>query len=233
MAIDSSSSVSSPLECIPCVCAWAGTTVIIKSLQVADYMQELHEEELPAIIRAVQSRRETFSSGRRVARMAIKETGYPTCPLPAADDGSVQWPEELCGSISHTNDWAVAVIAARERGEVNSIGIDLERIKPMERGVKKLIATPAELELLERVDMPDWHAIALFSMKESIYKCLAKHSGGFIGFHDVEVTGLGSSERTIFRFCRSDLAGKYPASRLELRLSVSDLHVLTLAWLRA
>lgn len=181
--------------------------------------------------RAAPLRQKSFSTGRRVARLAMQDAGFTKTALLKAEDGSVLWPQDLSGSISHTNDWAVAIVAVHDRCEATSIGIDLERIKPLEAGVKRLIATSAELEQLSDIAVPDWQAVALFSMKESIYKCLAQDFGRFIEFHDVEVTGL-DRKCPVVRFCDADLSRKYPVSRLELRLAVSAHQVLTLAWLR-
>ncbi len=210
---------------------WAGTNIFLKSLKVGDRVDELFAEELPAIAKAAPVRRDTFSSGRSCARAVIAEAGLPACALPRLEDGSVKWPEGLMGSLSHTNDWAVAAIAVSSMCEARSIGIDLERIKPLEEGVIKLIATPAEQQELSCAQSPEWHAMALFSLKESIYKCLARDFGKFIEFHDVEIRELAGG-RPILGLKNAELAQRFTTSQLELRMAVTPLHVFTLAWLR-
>ena len=209
---------------------WAGTNVYLKSQPVADCVQELYAEELPVIASAAQLRRDTFSSGRSCARAVMKQAGLPACALPRRDDGSVNWPEGLLGSLSHTDEWAVAAVAVSAMCEAQSIGIDLERIKPMDEGVINLVATPVEREELLTSSSPVWHATALFSLKESVYKCLARDFGKFIEFHDVQITGLAGG-RPLLRFCRSELEQRYQPSQLHLRMAVTPWHVFSLVWL--
>jgi len=210
---------------------WAGTNIYLKSLAVADRTHDLYDEELPAIKTAAPLRRNTFSSGRSCARAVMQQAGLPMCALPRRDDGSVQWPEGLLGSLSHTDEWAVAAVAVAAMSEASSIGIDLERIKPLADGVLNLIATPAERKELVAASSPAWHAVALFSIKESIYKCLAGDFGRSIEFHDVELSNLAGG-RPALRFLRKELAKRYRPAQLELRMAVTPWHVFTLAWLR-
>lgn len=209
---------------------WAGTNVYLKSLPVTDCVEQLYPEELPVIASAAQLRRSTFSTGRRCARAAMEQAGLPACALPRCDDGSVGWPEGLLGSLSHTSDWAVAAVAVSAMCEAQCIGVDLERIKPLDEGVIKLIATPVEREELQAASSPVWHATALFSLKESVYKCLARDFGQFIEFHDVQITGLPGG-RPQLGFCRNELALRYQPSQLQLRMAVTPWHVFTLVWL--
>ena len=74
--------------------------------------------------------------------------------------------------------------------------------------------------------------MALFSIKESLYKCLARDFGQFIDFQDVEITNLAAG-RPMLHLRRAELARRYPAEQLELRLAVTPWHVFSLAWLRA
>ena len=210
---------------------WSGTHIYFKSLPVADYASTLYQEELPAIAKAAPMRRNTFSSGRHCARALLHEIGLPEAPLVRGSDGSVRWPPGLIGSISHTNDWAVAAIAVPDTSDAQQLGIDLERIKPLEEGVIRLIASGAELEELSEAHLPPWHAMALFSLKESLYKCLASDYGEFINFHDVEITALATGIPSL-RFTNKSLARRYAATRLELRMAVTPHHVFTLIWLR-
>ncbi len=211
---------------------WAGTNIFLKSLPVSDRMDELHPEELPAIEKAAELRRNTFSSGRSCARSVMAAAGLPGCALPRREDGSVQWPQGLIGSLSHTNDWAVAAVAVCSMCEAQSIGIDLERIKPLEEGVIKLIATPLEQQELSAANSKVWHATALFSLKESIYKCLARDFGKFIEFHDVEVRDLAGG-RPVLSLKNAELAQRFDATQLQLRMAVTPQHVFTLAWLKS
>ena len=191
---------SCPINGLTFAPEWAGTNIFIKSQPVADHVSELFDDELPAITKASQRRRDTFSSGRVCARSVMAQVGVPACALPRRADGSAQWPADIVGSISHTSDWAVAAVALPNMSEVTSIGA--------------------------------WHATALFSFKESLYKCLAPDFGKFIEFHDVQFHNLASG-RPVLRLNRAELAQRYPVSQLELRMAVTAEHVFTLIWRRA
>lgn len=229
--IDTDGSSACPINGLAFAPEWAGTNIFLKSQPVTDLSHELFDEERTVIASASQLRRNTFSSGRSCARAVMQSAGLPACALPRHDDGSVQWPGGLLGSISHTNDWAVAAVAVSSMCEAQSIGIDLERIKSLDEGVLKLIATPAEREELRAASSPTWHSTALFSLKESLYKCLARDFGQFIEFHDVEITEIASG-RPMLHLNREELARRYQASSLELRMAVTPWHVFSLVWHR-
>lgn len=230
--IDTDAQNACPINGLAFAPEWAGTNIFLKSVSVADMSHELFDEERIAIASASQLRRNTFSSGRSCARAVMHSAGLPACALPRNDDGSVQWPHGLLGSISHTNDWAVAAVAVSSMCEAQNIGIDLERIKSLDDGVLRLIATPSEREELKAASSPTWHSTALFSLKESLYKCLARDFGQFIEFHDAEITEIASG-RPILKLKRDELARRFPESSLELRMAVTPWHVFSLVWQRS
>ena len=210
---------------------WAGTNVFLRSLPVADHVGELFDDELAAIEKASPLRRQTYSSGRVCARSVMADVGVEPCALVRQESGAARWPASLLGSISHTNEWAVAAVALPAMSKAASIGVDLEKIKPMEQGVIDLIATNAEREELSANRSPAWHATALFSFKESIYKCLSADFGQLIEFHDVQINDIASG-RPVLHIKRAELNERCPPSQLELRMVVTSEHVFTLVWQR-
>lgn len=198
---------------------------------VNDNVDTLYPEELSCIGKAGERRRNTFSTGRLCARAALAEAGLPPSGLPRNSDGSIQWPDGVMGSVSHTNDWAVAAVAIESMSEAACLGIDLERIQPLEEGVMKLIASATEKAELAEAGSQHWHATALFSLKESIYKCLRPSYGRFIEFLDVEISDLAGG-RPHVSFTIDSLREHCDPSDLELRMAVTPEHVFSLAWLR-
>lgn len=223
---------SCPINGLTFAPEWAGTNIYLQSQPVSDLTDELFDEERPVIATAAQLRQNTFSTGRSCARAVMLSAGLPACALPKQEDGSVLWPVGLLGSVSHTNDWAVAAVAVSAMCDAQSLGIDLEQIKVLDDGVLKIIAGAAELDELASSSSPAWHATALFSLKESLYKCLARDFGQFIEFHDVEITEIASG-RPVLHLKRPDLASRYQVERLQMRMAVTPWHVFTLVWLRA
>jgi len=157
--------------------------------------------------------------------------GLQPIGLSRNDDGSVAWPDGTIGSISHTDDWAVAGVAVQGLSDAKSLGIDLERIRPIGQAVLKHISTENEREDLSKSTLQAWHAIALFGIKESVYKCLRPSFGSFIRFHDVEITDIACG-RPRLTIVNPSLAEHCDSNDIELRLGVTPNHVFSLAWRR-
>lgn len=209
---------------------WSGTNVYLACREVGDDLQQLYPEERAIVAASALLRRRTFASGRLCARSAMAEAGLPDSPLLRADDGAVSWPQGVIGSISHTNEWAVAAVALRGLSRATSLGVDLERIQQLEPGVMKLIASPAERADLAESGQDEWQETALFSLKESLYKCLRPLCGRFIEFGEVEIRDIVSG-RPRLKLLSDDLATRFSASDVHLRMAVTPAHVFTLAWL--
>jgi len=162
---------------------------------VADHTLDLTESELEVIASSVTIRKQTYSTGRFCAKDALKNIGIDRRDyidgLLRQEDGSVAWPSGAIGSISHTNDWAVAAVAQSGK-QVESLGVDIEKIDRVEKDVLRMIATDAERAILESAYHLRWGRVALFSIKESLYKCLRPVYGNFIGFKDVQVENLNA-----------------------------------------
>lgn len=209
---------------------WAGTNVFLACREVAEDVPSLYAEERRIIAASAALRRRTFASGRRCARDALAEAGLPPAMLLRADDGAVIWPEGIIGSISHTQEWAVAAVAVRELCRAQSLGVDLERIQTLGSGVLELVATDEERQALSAAGGSDWQATALFSLKESLYKCLRPLCGRFIDFDEVQISDIaGGRPRLCFR--SDELRQRFPVSAVNLRMAVTPAHVFTLAWL--
>lgn len=211
---------------------WAGTNVYLSCCEVGEGLDELYPLERELVSASAPLRRRTFASGRYCARAALVEAGLPPVQLLRADDGAVLWPDGVIGSVSHTNEWAVAAVAVPDMSEALSLGVDLERIQVLEAGVLKLVATSAERAELAEAGSEEWHATALFSLKESLYKCLRPVCGRFIEFAEVEISDIVSGRPRLV-FHSEDLASRFESSKLHLRMAITPGHVFTLAWLQA
>ncbi|MBX2878738.1 MAG: 4'-phosphopantetheinyl transferase superfamily protein [Granulosicoccus sp.] len=220
----------SPINGLDFAPEWAGTNVFLACEPVRDRTSELQEQELAYIQRSMELRRNTFSTGRASARVALANAGIEPVALLRLEDGSVQWPDGIIGSITHTDYWAVSAVALSAMTEATAIGIDLEPIRALDQGVIELIATSEERDEIADQASPAWHATALFSLKESIYKCLRPSYGQFIEFHDVQIKGVASG-RPELRFISRDLLRRYNENKLHLRMAVTHDHVFTLVWL--
>jgi len=223
---------------------FVGANVVFDVCAVDDHVPELTTSELEAVCSAVTRRRNTYSSGRASARAALAGIGVGPDQYPEGllkqDDGSVGWPTGTIGSISHTDCWAIAAAARTGQG-VLSFGIDLEVIQRLKSPILRTIATDDERARLTQDEARIWEPAALFSVKESLYKCLRPHHGEFIGFRDVElqipqnaVDEVSGSDDSILltyepsiRFLSKALIEQFDEERLRARVVVIEDFVLS------
>ena len=134
---------------------------------------ELFAEERSAIADASDGRRREFLGGRVCARRALELLGISPVAVPIAVDGAPVWPDGIVGSITHKGRYRAAAVAFAS--DVAGLGIDAELNGPLPAGVIERIASPAEIEEVERLlaDRPGiaWDRL-LFSAKESAVKAV-------------------------------------------------------------
>lgn len=176
-----------------CQSLLVGAHVMLRACAVSDYAEALSTAEKQVVASAIAIRRQTYSTGRYCAKQALAALQVSSDEfgegLLRQDDGSVSWPAGCIGSISHTNHWAVAV-AGRNAQPFRSVGVDIEHIDRVNKLVLKQIATDRERASLDEIPELPWARAALFSIKESLYKCLRPVHGAFFGFKDVELLQL-------------------------------------------
>ncbi|MGS2614130.1 4'-phosphopantetheinyl transferase family protein [Micromonospora sp. LZ34] len=153
----------------------------------ADWTGQLLPAELACLgERAVETRRRDFTAGRVCARRAMAALGLAPAAVPSAADRSPVWPAGLVGTITHTRGYCAA--AAARATEVRSVGMDAERHKELDPGVRRVICLPEEDERCARLPAGiSWPAV-LFSAKETVYKVWHPIVGSWLDFHDALVT---------------------------------------------
>lgn len=147
----------------------------------------LYPEEQDAVARAVVRRQREFAAGRAAAREAMRRIGLQPCAVPSGPDRAPVWPPGLTGSISHTRQICVAVVAPTR--EVGTIGIDVEDGAPIDPDLWGSICTPEEQRHLHSLrEQERGHVVArLFSAKESFYKWQYPLTGLLLDFQEVRV----------------------------------------------
>lgn len=145
------------------------------------------EEEL--VDGAVAARTAQFAAGRHCARLALAEFGVEPVSILRSTLRSPRWPEGYVGSISHTEGYAVAVVASRG-GELRSLGIDAERVGRVGEKLFERLFTAEERRRLWAAEPGRRAEVAteLFGLKESFYKAQYPVTEAWVGFHDVGIT---------------------------------------------
>ncbi len=141
---------------------------------------------------AVASRVREFAARRACARLAMAalgvKSGAELAPIGVAADRTPEWPTGFGGSITHSGThWAAAVF---RRGQgILSIGIDLEPAEPLDSDLLPEVCRAEEAAWLMRQSASHrlLLARAIFSAKESAYKCQYSASRQALEFADVGI----------------------------------------------
>lgn len=152
-----------------------------------------------AMQQAIPARQIEFARGRHCLRQALIQIGHAPAVIPIGSARQPLLPNGIIGSISHCEDYVVAVCAAQ--GELLGVGIDVEKNQPLSPDIQRLILTPAEQQQIahlyastqllhqsESAALPQcyWETL-IFSIKESFYKALFAVHPHYVDFLQVEV----------------------------------------------
>ncbi|GEM_PF-2478183 len=146
-------------------------------------------------------RKNEFIAGRLCVKQAFINMGVHPKPIPVTADGAPLWPEEIVGSISHTNNFAFSALARKK--EISGLGIDTEAWidKKRIKNVVEFVATKKETNWLKRQTLSKKIKLftLLFSAKESVYKYFYSLTKTSIDFEDLEIT-IEENPANQFRF---------------------------------
>lgn len=137
-------------------------------------------EEASAMTAAVEHRRLEFAAGRAAARAALVAAGLPAAAIPVGEDRAPIWPEGSVGSITHGEEYALAVAAPG--GLVQGLGIDVEPDSPLPDDVLSEICDGEECVWIAGQVEPLRWARLIFAAKEAAFKCQYPESRTIFGF---------------------------------------------------
>ena len=165
--------------------------------RVADHRDVLLDAEREECAGMGDARAAAFSSGRRVAREALRHLGVGDWPV--LRRGRLPcWPPRIVGAIAHSRSLALALVARAVR--FRGVGADIETVNRVNARLAPRLLAQGEIESLPS---PRWRT-ALFSAKEAVYKAVNPLIGEYLGFKDVEIALDGNMFRaTTTRPCAS------------------------------
>ena len=148
----------------------------------------LPADEALSIAHAVPRRRLEFAAGRDCARRAMAALGHAKASIPRGQDRVPIWPDDLVGTITHTDDWVAAAVARRDQGFA-AIGIDLEPAAALPTDLWASVCAPEEQAKLTviRGMTPGLAARLAFCMKEAAFKCQYALSRAMLEFADLAI----------------------------------------------
>lgn len=145
---------------------------------------DIHPAEDSHVARSAPKRRRDFALGRACARQALAALGQGEAVIAKGDSGAPVWPAGIAGSITHTADYAAALVG--ESSRFVGIGIDAERAGDVTRDLWPRLFSEAEQKMLGLHPDPLLAATLLFSAKEASYKAWSLK--GALAFREIEIT---------------------------------------------
>ncbi len=127
------------------------------------------------------ARRSEFLRTRFLVRLGAGLTSDPQ----RDSEGLIQWPVELCGSVSHS--LGNVLVATSQRTSYVSIGVDMERPSRISDKLAEKICTDFERNLIAT------GAVSLaevFSAKEALFKCHYSLGRRRFWFLDAEISAV-------------------------------------------
>jgi phosphopantetheine--protein transferase-like protein len=114
-----------------------------------------------------------FLAGRIAAKMALNQIDFlEAFAINRNTDRSPKWPEGITGSISHTDNIAVACVC--RKSDYRALGIDIEKVdRVFDKSIASKILTNNESLLIKNNQWQEVYILSVFSIKECIYKALS------------------------------------------------------------
>ncbi len=160
------------------------------------YTQRLGEvslltpEEASFVARAVPKRQREFAAGRHCAREALRALGIAEATIPVGAHREPLLPPGVVGSITHCDGLCAAAVAPMQ--SLAGLGLDAECELAVDESLLSSLATEHERAWLK--DQPEVMRTALFSAKESIYKCMFHQWRRVVDFLEVELEPVASGQ---------------------------------------
>lgn len=125
------------------------TTVVVVEAFEDEVGAQLFPQEEELVAKAVDKRRQEFTTVRACARRALIALGVPAGPILRGLRGAPLWPDGTVGSMTHCAGYRAAVVGRAT--EVVTVGIDAEPHEPLPDGVLDAISLPEERDALRRL----------------------------------------------------------------------------------
>lgn len=158
-------------------------------------------KEASAVAHAVPHRQAEFAAGRMAARNAMRDAGIQPSAIPMGDDRAPVWPLGVIGSITHSSEFALAVVAQDQRFQ--GIGLDAEPDQPLPYDVLSAICDSDECGWVAGQAQPLRWARLIFAAKEAAYKCQYPLSKALFGFDAMTVEVDPENRLLSARFTRA------------------------------
>ena len=190
--------------------------------------RDVYPEEEAYITRAVEKRKREFRAGRHSARAALQALGIEKFPLKVGDHRQPMWPEDIIGSISHTEGFCACV--ATRRDDILSVGIDVEPLEKVDAASLPLICTRRELQSIEAAQQETDTPLCklIFSAKECVHKVYHPLNGHTLDFLDAEIAFDLPAKTFTAKITNPEKNPRHPIKKLHGYFDLDDRYLFTL-----
>lgn len=190
--------------------------------------REAYPEEEAYITRAVEKRKREFRAGRHSAHSVLRHFGIEDFPVKVGHHRQPLWPQNIIGSISHTDGFCACV--ATPRDSIISIGIDVEPMEKVDVASLPLICTRRELQSIEAYQPETAIPLCklIFSAKECVHKVYHPLNDHTLDFLDAEISFDIPGKRFTAKITNPEKRPRHPIKRLEGFFEVDDNYLFTL-----
>lgn len=151
----------------------------------------------PGIQKSVIKRQAEFLAGRYAAKVALNgKHGNSTIDIGL--NRQPIWPDDVRGSISHSNDRALCLVTTGYPKAL--VGVDIEEIQTaaITGSIAKHVLSVEESRQLSSVGFTEQESFTLiFSAKESLFKALYPYVNIYFGFECVRLISIDTSKKTL------------------------------------
>ncbi|RYY75963.1 MAG: 4'-phosphopantetheinyl transferase superfamily protein [Gammaproteobacteria bacterium] len=151
-----------------------------------------------SLINAVAKRRAEFLAGRYCAAEALRQLNIHNFIIKTGANRNPLWPETVKGSISHCDNYAIAI--ASDKSDLIGVGIDIESQITEEtfEKIQSQVLSVSEIELISNIDLKKTISFAVaFSLKESFFKASYPTIQKYFDFSAVTITDIDSVGNTV------------------------------------
>jgi 4'-phosphopantetheinyl transferase EntD len=189
---------------------------------------QLMPEERAGLCEMVPKRQREYAAGRVAVRMATFAAGAAPFAVPSGADRAPLWPRGVVGSITHSSDACLAVIS--RDGPFASVGIDLERERPLHASVTDAIIFDADRDANPAAQraLGTRFGIVVFSAKEAAYKCQFPLTGSLFDFDAMSIC-LSPDDGSFVATFERPAGLLVVGTRISGRFAFAAGHVLTTA----
>ncbi len=175
-----------------------------------------------------EKRRSEFIRGRFCAHMAIlNQFNKRVYDIKSANDRVPIWPENVVGSLTHSEYYAGAVVASQEA--MLGVGLDIENISRLKDEISKMIIFDSDVKRPNELTQQEYLAL-IFSAKESLYKALYPQVKKFFGFKAAALKSVDVKDKSFEIELIESLSDEISPQSLGVlrgRFLIIDCHILT------